>query len=58
MNGKQVEELQKLVMETRRELGDWNRDGTDRPDFTYPGDLNAGPKQKVGKRSRAKKMRK
>ena len=33
--------------ETRRELGDWNRGGTDRLKLTYPGNLNAGPKQTV-----------
>lgn len=33
--------LQTLAAEIRRELGDWDRDGTDRPDFTYPGNLNA-----------------
>ena len=26
--------------EVRLELGDWNREGTDRPAFSYPGNLN------------------
>jgi len=39
-NPEQAEELQKLAAETRRELGDWDREGTDRPESTYPGNLN------------------
>lgn len=53
-NTKQTNELQKLAAEKRRELGDWNSDGTDRPELTYPGNLNAGPKQKA---PRVKKKR-
>ena len=33
-------DLQELAAEMRLELGDWDRDGTDRPAFTYPGNLN------------------
>lgn len=46
-HGERARRLRKLAAETRRELGDWNRDGTDRPELAYPGNLNAGPKQKA-----------
>ena len=36
----QAGELEKLAADTRTELGDWNVDGTDRPAFPYPGNLN------------------
>ncbi len=41
----QTSRLQSLADEARQELGDWNRDGTDRADFAYPGDLNEGIKR-------------
>ena len=37
-------ELTGLAERFRHELGDWNRSGTDRPTFTYPGNLNDHPK--------------
>ena len=36
----QTKELQKLAAEIRSELGDWNMEGTDRPAYSYPGNLN------------------
>ena len=36
----QTKQLQKLAVEIRRELGDWNRAGTDRPAYSYHGNLN------------------
>ncbi|TWU32543.1 sulfatase-like hydrolase/transferase [Novipirellula artificiosorum] len=36
----QTKELQKLAAKIRLELGDWNREGTDRPEYSYPGNLN------------------
>jgi len=33
-------ELKELAKSVRHELGDWNMDGTSRPTFTYPGNLN------------------
>ena len=50
----QTNELQKLVAEIRLALGDWNRNGTDRPEFTYPGNLNA-PNWYSNKDSRVKR---
>ncbi|MFC1762459.1 sulfatase-like hydrolase/transferase [Planctomycetota bacterium] len=32
--------LEKMAEQTRQELGDWNRDGSDRPANAYPGHLN------------------
>jgi arylsulfatase A-like enzyme len=39
-NPEQARELKKLAAKVRRELGDWNMEGTDRPAFPYPGNLN------------------
>ncbi|WP_160168146.1 sulfatase-like hydrolase/transferase [Rhodopirellula sallentina] len=41
VNAERTDELKKLAAKTRRELGDWNKAGSDRPKSTYPGDLNA-----------------
>jgi len=53
-NTEQAKELQKLAAEKRRELGDWNSDGTDRPEFAYAGDMNSGS-QSSNRRSQVKK---
>lgn len=53
-NTEQAKELQKLAAEKRRELGDWNSDGTDRPKLAYPGNLNAGPKKNSRVRQKPK----
>jgi hypothetical protein len=40
INPEQTKELQKLAAGIRSELGDWNMEGTDRPRYSYPGNLN------------------
>jgi hypothetical protein len=40
INSEKTKELQKLAAEMRSELGDWNMEGTDRPAYSYPGNLN------------------
>ena len=39
-HAQKMAELKELMKSVRHELGDWNTDGTGRPAFTYPGDLN------------------
>ncbi len=39
-NVRKTKELEAVAEKTRIELGDWDRDGTDRPKSTYPGNLN------------------
>ncbi|MCP5537942.1 MAG: sulfatase-like hydrolase/transferase [Akkermansiaceae bacterium] len=47
----QTDALQKMAAKTRKELGDWNQDGTDRPANAYPGNLNTPDwKKKRGKK--------
>jgi len=44
-HAQKTEELKKLAEDIRHELGDWNRNGTDRPAFPYPGNLNRLPRR-------------
>lgn len=39
-NQKKIDELEATAEKYREELGDWDRNGTDRPKTTYPGNLN------------------
>ena len=39
-DAEQTKNLQKLAAEIRLELGDWNIAGTDRPAYSYPGNLS------------------
>ena len=39
-NPTKTAELKKIASEFRRELGDWNVRGRDRPQFSYPGNVN------------------
>ncbi|MBK1855179.1 sulfatase-like hydrolase/transferase [Verrucomicrobiaceae bacterium 5K15] len=36
----QTDALQKMAAQARKELGDWDQDGSDRPANAYPGNLN------------------
>ncbi len=40
-NPEQTQALQKMASQMRLELGDWDKDGTDRPKSTFPGNLNS-----------------
>ena len=54
INSDQTKELQKLAAEIRSELGDWNMEGTDRPAYSSPGDLNNPNWRKERRRVRSK----
>ena len=56
LRAQKTAELKELAKSVRHELGDWNMDGTSRPTFAYPGNLNnpnwRKERQKVQRRAK------